>query len=178
MQIIAFTGKKGHGKSTACNKLKEIYGDRIIRLNFKDGLIDEMKSKLSPVLNDLSNYYDKSTEELFEEKPPVMRRLMQFIGTEVYREMDEDYWVSKWRVQASHYDETNRIIVVDDVRFKNEFEVIKKFGGDVYKVVALNKEISTDQHASETEMDSFDCEVIASNNAEELEELIVKKFYV
>jgi len=54
MIIISFTGKKGHGKSTACNKLVEMLGDRIVRVNFKDALIETMKEKVPGVLKDLT----------------------------------------------------------------------------------------------------------------------------
>ena len=49
MKIIALTGHKQNGKTTAVNYLEKYFtskGFNVRRINFKDSLIDEMKSKL------------------------------------------------------------------------------------------------------------------------------------
>jgi ABC-type dipeptide/oligopeptide/nickel transport system ATPase subunit len=149
MNIISFTGKKGHGKSTACNELVRMYRDRVVRINFKDALVSTMKEKMPGVLYDLENHYGMTVEQLFNEKPPVMRRVMQFVGTEIYRELDPNYWVNRWIESVVKYDETDKIIVTDDVRFNNEFSAVVDLGGTVIKLVATNKPVSNDQHQSE-----------------------------
>lgn len=176
MQVISFTGKKGHGKSTACEKLIEMYGDRVVRLNFKEALIATMKEKMTPVLEDLSSHYGMTVEQLFQEKPPAMRKLMQFTGTEIYREIDSNYWVNRWKESVSKYEATDKIIVTDDVRFNNEFYAVVQLGGTVTRVVASNKPKSHDTHPSETEMDSFVCKTIWSWSADELRDEIEKLF--
>lgn len=172
MRVISFTGKKGHGKSTACDKLIEMYGDRVVRINFKDALVATMKEKMSGVLEDLSSHYGMTIEQLFQEKPPVMRRVMQFVGTEIYRELDSNYWVNRWKDSVKEYEGTDKIIVTDDVRFNNEFDAVVELGGSVTRVVANNKPKSHDQHPSETEMDSFVCRTIYSWSADELRDEI------
>ncbi len=176
MIIISFTGKKGHGKSTACNKLVEMLGDRIVRINFKDALIETMKEKVPGILKDLETHYGMNLQQLFDEKPPVMRRLMQFVGTDIYREMSPTYWVDQWKESVLKYDGMDKIILTDDVRFNNEFYAVVELGGTVIKLVATNKPVSNDQHQSETEMDSFVCPVIKAESAEELEEVIYELF--
>ena len=176
MEVISFTGKKGHGKSTACNKLIEMYGDRVVRINFKDALIATMKEKMPGVLKDTEEHYNMTIEQLFQEKPPVMRRIMQFVGTEVYREFDSNYWVNRWKESVKQHEGTDKIIVTDDVRFNNEFDAVVELGGTVTRVVATNKPVSHDQHPSETEMDSFVCRTIWSWSAEELSEEVGKIF--
>lgn len=176
MIVIAFTGKKGHGKSTACNKLVEMFGDRIVRVNFKDALINTMTLKMGGVLTDLSGHYGMTVEQLFNEKPPVMRRLMQFAGTDIYRELNSNYWVDLWSESVSKYKDTDKIIVTDDVRFNNEFEAVVNLGGSVVKIVATNKPVANDNHPSEVEMDGFVCPEIEATSVEELREKVSNLF--
>lgn len=176
VQVISFTGKKGHGKSTACEKLVEMFGDRVVRLNFKDALIQTMKEKLPEVLKDLEMHYMLSVEQLFQEKPAIMRKLMQFVGTDIYREIDPNYWVNHWKKSVMAYEGTDKIIVCDDVRFKNEFDAVSELGGSVTRLVASNKPLSHDTHPSETEMDTFVCRTIWSWSADELRDEVEKLF--
>lgn len=177
MRIIAFTGKKGHGKSTATNKVREVLegqGLTVKRINFKDSLVAVIKSNCKGILEDLSKHYNMSIDDLFETKPQIMRRLMQFIGTDVYREMNNSFWVDSWASKLDPYKRSDVVIIVDDVRFQNEFDMVKSMGGEVTRIVATNKEIPVDEHVSEKEQDSFEVDtIITANSKEQLEELII-----
>jgi hypothetical protein len=179
MRIIAFTGKKGHGKSTSTNKAREVLegqGLTVKRINFKDSLVTVINSKCKGVLEDLSKHYNMSIDDLFENKPPIMRRLMQFIGTDVYREMNNGFWVDSWASKLDPYKRSDVVIIVDDVRFQNEFDMVKSMGGSVTRIVATNKEIPLDEHASEKEQDSFNVDrEFHANSKEELEQIIEAK---
>lgn len=178
MRIIGFTGKKGHGKSTASAKAQSYFeneGLHVVRINFKDSLVNVMKKGADGLLLDLANHYKMTLSELFNEKPPIMRRFMQFVGTEMYREMDDEHWINEWARKLEPYKMSDVVIIVDDVRFKNEFNTVVREGGVVYRIVATNKPVPTDQHQSETEMDSFDCINLVANSKEELEEVVVKQ---
>lgn len=147
MQIIAFTGKKGTGKSTACKYLEEKYG--FTRVNFKDSLIAELKQYYSLVLDELAIVYGMPVDELFIVKPPAVRKLMQSHG-QMRREENPDYWVSDWVVQTY----ANNLIVTDDVRFLNEAEKVRQRGGIIIRLERTDME-HTDTHISETEMDNI-----------------------
>lgn len=178
MRIIAFTGKKGHGKSTASKKVEDMLfadGQNVVRINFKDSLVKKMRECANGLLKDIAEHYSTTVDTLFDEKPPIMRKLMQFVGTDVYRSTDDNFWVSSWEKKIEPYRRSDVIIIVDDVRFKNEFDIIKNNGGEIYRIVATNKPIPTDVHQSETEMESFECITLIADSKESLEKLIEER---
>lgn len=151
--IIAFTGKKQSGKSTACAYIKDA-----VRANFKDALIAEIKDNFPRLLDEIStimeqHYWDGkrwTMDRLFSEKPPLMRALLQNYGTEVRRKDHPEYWVNKWKDAVG--ESTAVDIVCDDVRFLNEAEAVRSVGGIVVRIV--REDLPTnDTHSSETEMD-------------------------
>lgn len=157
MNIIAFTGKKESGKTTASNYvLKVLLNAKIV--SFKSSLIDEIKQNFPQLLAEIFNIYKNSieglkvVEDLFTIKPPLMRTLLQNYGTEVRRGDDADYWVHKW-VEKVGDSLKESLILVDDVRFKNESDTVKNLGGVLIRVVKLDAMISSDTHSSEHGMD-------------------------
>lgn len=131
--IIGLVGFKQVGKSTAASYLEEKYG--FVRHNFKDALIAEIKEKFPDLLNSIQDLhevllqYDLSKTELFTQKPPLIRALMQNYGTEVRRGDADGYWTTKWmQGSAKLFEQGTTNIVTDDVRFVNEAETIRDFG--------------------------------------------------
>lgn len=180
--IIAFTGKKQSGKTTACNALRERYDVR--QLNFKDALIKEIKQNFPDLLKVLA--WEESVkigttisvDDLFILKPPSIRTLMQNYGTEVRRADDPDYWVMQWKlalVELMREDET--IIVVDDVRFKNEAEAVRAYGGIIIRLNRTDME-STDGHVSETEQDEIPADYTIETGAGMQDELARKLYEI
>lgn len=87
------------------------------------------------------------------------RKLLQKLGTEVGREYDPEMW-AKW-VDIEIYKESNlgippTIVVIDDWRFKNEFDYFKKRGYNVITVRIDGVEDRRDSHISEHDLDNFD----------------------
>lgn len=158
--IIGLCGYKGSGKSVVAKYLEENHGFK--RVNFKDGLVAEMKERLPDVLNELCKVercvdtVDNSerqftVDELFEVKPSTMRALMQNYGTEVRRKDKDSYWVDKWLEKVK---EVGGNIVTDDVRFFNELTAVTDQEGVLIRV--KRDDITTGgTHASETEQESF-----------------------
>lgn len=110
--IIAISGKMGSGKSTLSDSIeKELEG--VYRLKFAK-VIYEMHDS---ILNILSKYY---------EAPKLDKRLLQLLGTEWGREMDNDIWVSCFKTEAARH----QMVLCDDLRFKNEFTGL----GDAIKI--------------------------------------------
>ena len=153
-QIIAFTGLKQTGKTTAADYLVSKYG--FVKHNFKDSLVEEIKERFPDLLEEMVKTYwphiedeENPIEDLFIHKPPLIRTLLQNYGTEVRRADKESYWTDQWEgklVFALNEDS----VVVDDCRFISESEVIRKHGGTIIRLT--RPDLTTpDNHSSETE---------------------------
>lgn len=152
--IIAFTGSKRVGKSTACKIIELLYPGRVVRHNFKDALLQEFKYYFKDVLDYHINAEHTNYETILEKKPGCIRQLLQNFGTDVRREEDEDYWVKLWEEDLDEVDFGGDIIVADDVRFINEAEAVKRRGGYIIRLEG-NTAVTGDTHISETEMESI-----------------------
>jgi len=154
--IIALTGKKRCGKTTATNYLKERYG--AVSINFKDALIEELRNGFPDLLAEISLISGLSTGELFERKPPLIRKLLQNFGTDVRRAEDPERWARIWKERAL---QESTLVVTDDVRFRNEAQAVKDLRGIIIRLIRPDLE-STDHHLSETEMDSIEADYTIS----------------
>ena len=169
-KVIAFTGKKENGKTTASNYLMQRFLSesetpiKVERINMKDSIVEEMKEYLTGTLDFLGCIYEMDTDTLFKEKPGGMRKLMQDFGL-MRRKENPNYWIDRWteKVKASNSD----VIIVDDCRFLNEQKAINEAGGKLYKVIREGIE-NTDNHATEREIDLIECEEIRAKNTDEL----------
>jgi len=82
-----------------------------------------------------------------------VRRLLQTLGTEWGREMiSPDIWVAAaWREVA-----VPDRVVIDDMRFKNEFEMVKKMGGLCVQVERKDRSATVSpNHASDGALEGF-----------------------
>jgi len=80
---------------------------------------------------------DATYEEVFDTKPPRVRRLLQIMGTEQGRDVwGEDIWVNTMFAWMTLYHKDWGIdkFVIPDVRYPNELRAIQKLGGRVYRV--------------------------------------------
>lgn len=146
----------GSGKSTASKYILETDA-RYKHINFKDGLVAEMKECLPDVLRELVDiYYDpvhglSEVDDLFDKKPKAMRALMRNYGTEVRRRDSENYWVDRWLKTVREHTH----VVTDDVRFLNEAATVRSAGGTVIRIIRTDIS-DTGVHASEKEMEQID----------------------
>jgi len=152
--IIGLVGFKQVGKSTAAKYLEDKYG--FTRHNFKDAMVQEIKDNFPDLLKELEYYYNLTIDELFIQKPPLMRALMQNYGTDVRRKDNRNYWTQQW-VKNLDIGKT----VVDDVRFLNEAEAVKLGGGIIIRLTRSDIETGG-THASETEQ----LEIVADHTIE------------
>lgn len=102
-----------------------------------------------------------------------VRDIMQRLGTDWGREMiHKDVWIKMWESKQRLFP----FVVVDDMRFPNDYEMVKKRGGlmimiDRDKARSQNRE----KHESEGALDGFDFDHVIYNNGSlsELEEKIL-----
>lgn len=155
IKIIAFYGKKQSGKDTAAAILREYIKppDRAVTIGFADALKDELCSAF------------RITRQYLEEHKQHFRLIMQGYGTDYKRNLiDTDYWVRKWleKVHELQVSGHTTYIIVNDLRFLNEYKAIKFLFGMVIQV--YRKDFSDDCHVSEVEQEGFKPDLILDNS--------------
>ena len=140
--LVGISGRSGAGKSTAADVL---VGSGWVRVKFADPL----KRMLRAIGLD-----DRHIEGDLKEKPcdllagQTPRHAMQTLGTEWGRQcIAPDLWTSLCRREILLCLSQGKSVVVDDVRFENEAEVIRALGGSVLRLNHGNN--GADGHASE-----------------------------
>ena len=168
--IIAICGKKGSGKDTIGNYLCEKFN--FIKLNFADPLKEACR-----------NIFDLTDEQLYGDKKETIdeywnttpREIMQFVGTDLLRfhmkdkfpEIKNNIWVMLMEKKIINIlrKNPNQHIVIADLRFINEYNLINKFGGIVFKVTKNNLyDIVGLTHQSEIEMNEIKYKYLIENN--------------
>jgi hypothetical protein len=184
VKLIGLAGPKGVGKSTLIDFINdETTNDDtaffVERLSFatplkmachilfggeKDGWFGNDLHKSMPCEN---------WGELLGEDYSTYRKILQTVGTEIFRNnVHKDFWRMVWsrsydRIVAAHKDAAKElllattdvkayklIIIVDDVRFDNEAELINKTGGDVIRLSRVGYS-TNDKHTSELGVSDF-----------------------
>lgn len=163
--IIALTGYAQSGKSTAVRMIREMR-PWFKQSNFKDGLIAEMKHYFPKVLTKLSEEHSMTMKELFDKKPGIMRELMQNFGTELRRSENANYWTDKWEESIKGIKD----VLVDDCRFLNEAEVVRRNGGVIVRMVRTDM-TNNSTHQSETEMDLIVPDYTITTNGSEFRKI-------
>lgn len=145
--IIGFTGRKRSGKSTAARHLVEHYG--FVELSFAQALKD-MALSINPIIDFvyvgtfkgkpqfrpiyLADAVNRYGWERVKDRAPEARRFLQRLGTEGVRDhIGVDTWVDKVDRQIRAI-AGRRSIVIADVRFENEAELVRIYGGIVVEV--------------------------------------------
>jgi len=150
--LIGITGKLYSGKTTTANFIKDLYPNTIL-LAFGDCL-KEM----------IYNAGICSKEELWDKKTKFSRMMLQKIGTEIIRkQVSDNFWVNKMTEKISKIDR-KKLIVIHDVRFQNEVDMIHFFHGKIIRIIrpSLKQNKEENKHISETEQDTIvaDYEII------------------
>lgn len=154
--LVGFIGKIGSGKTTAADFLVENY--KFTKHNFKDALDEELRDLYPEMLAHfhMSMGIPGATDILSHKPTPtVIRELKQKHGTDVRRGTDPDYWVKKWVHKYQNMFSDN--VCVDDVRFYNEVDVVKRFGGLLIRLVRSD-ETAGGGHESETALDDYEAD--------------------
>jgi len=163
-KLIGLMGSAGSGKSTFAYSLRNYY--------IEDYFAKPLKQICSIVINGNPEIAKEFTDQKLKETKLknynfTPRKLMQFIGTEMFREkiveldpeMGTDLWVKLMDLRTSDRIPT----IVSDVRFKNEAELIKKRGG-IIVLIRRNKSGIGSDHASELEHREIEPDFIIENN--------------
>ena len=159
--LIAFTGLKQSGKTTAAQYLET---KDFLKLSFAEPIKDITWFLLqgfglsAPYVNQLLTEHKEVT---IPELGVSARYLMQTLGTEWGRKLvHPDLWVMSMskRLEA----ESGDLFVFDDIRFANEAKMIRERGGLIIHVVREGS--IADGHASESGITDEPGDCFISNN--------------
>lgn len=147
--IIGISGPARSGKDTLCNQFLEIFQEMGIKAK-RSALADQLKLESKDfVFNTLGiDVFTENTEE-----KNIIRPFLVTWGTHVRRKLDPDIWIKK--IQESV--EENSILIVPDIRFKNEFDWVKTNNGYMFFIDRINEngELVPDANQDEAENNTF-----------------------
>src|SRR5574344_294462 len=135
--IIGLCGLKGSGKNTVGSILEEDFG------YLSDSFAKPLKDTVSTVFGwdrelidgtcVASRNWRESKDEYWSEilgKDVTPRFILQHLGTEIFRNcFHENIWVSSMEKRIQDNLKNNKKMVITDLRFENEFDLIKKYNG-------------------------------------------------
>lgn len=166
--VVAICGKRRCGKDTIANYLQNNYNFEHIKISSK------LKNVIKILFNFNDNQMESDEKELIDEKWNVSpRQVMQFIGTDIMQyeiqkllpNVNRSFWIKSL---IEEYKNTNKNLVISDLRFLHEYEELKKVSNKIY-IIKVERKCShdlssTDTHSSETEMINIPCDFIINNS--------------
>jgi len=165
LKLIGLVGKIKTGKTTIASVLSHEFEYDILSFGEK---LKEISSKLWDI--PIENFYDQNLKTVIDPrwgKSP--RWFLQHFGTEVVRRLHPMTWIYhverevQKRVETPGYGGLK--ICVEDVRFLNEAQFIKRYGGSLWRV---KRDIDISEyyfnHASESEQDLIEADTTIIND--------------
>lgn len=156
MKLIGlYSSAPQSGKTTVSAELERL---GYVRVPFADTL----KQMVIVLLIDLGYAKEEAEFYVYHHKQFVLpslgvsvRHLLQTLGTEWGRQcVRDDVWLRVWTAKVQHLTH----VVVDDVRFPNEAELIRRLGGEVWhlrRAEAERAQALRVGHASEGSLDAW-----------------------
>jgi hypothetical protein len=144
--IIGLVGKKQVGKDTVAQYLVHYY-------DFIQHAFAAPLKKACQVLFLLESE-QLHVNRLKEQEDPRWgkspRQMMQLVGTDLFRQhVDQDFWVKHMEYWLDKHMTTDTNIVISDVRFQNEADLIRQKGGVLWMI--KRDTFEQDVHESETQ---------------------------
>ena len=163
IKAIVISGHAGNGKDTVAKMLEETLkadGYKVLVTHYAD----------------LLKYICKSYFDWNGEKDETGRTLLQFVGTDMIRNIDQNYWVDFVVDMMYFFQDCWDYVIIPDTRFPNEVERLKERGVDTVHlrvertnfISPLTKEQQA--HPSETALDNTEPDYLIENSGG-LEEL-------
>lgn len=158
MKVILISGKAMSGKDTVSKIIEKqlrYQGQRVLIAHYAD----------------LVKHICKSMFGWNGEKDEKGRTLLQYVGTDVVRSVDENYWVKYMTDMLAFFGDNWDYVLIPDCRFKNEISYLKECNID-FVHVRVNRgdyqnELSEEQrnHQSEIDLDDIKPDFYVENNS-------------
>lgn len=176
--IIGISGKSGAGKDTSAIFIKQIIESKsnkeVIKLSFA-----------KPLKKFISNYFGYTYDEIevlknsneylkdisFKGEPVTMRQLLQLTAEEFKNLYGKDFWLNRLKPLID-FNNTNKIYIITDVRFENEYDFLKDNGGIMLYVI--RDEINDYKHISEKPLHKAYDSIIFNRSIYELNKQLEK----
>lgn len=176
IQNIALLGKAGSGKTELAKSIEDTH----VKLSFATPVKELSMVLYNTTAEFIGNPSRVSINHFTSGNKSYFRTLMQVVGTEIGREyFGADVWVDAMRPAIEYHKEQGNPIVVDDVRFDNEYIMLEELGFKMIMIHRPNLEQNdkTSKHISEESLDELrKLGLTIIENDSTLEEL-VNKFY-
>jgi hypothetical protein len=183
-RLIALTGPAGAGKDSVADALHHLGGFQ--RVAFASALYAEVCAAFAVPLKylqtretkelpmaalALEQCYDRRFVQAVVERTPAIglhparspRWVLQHWGTEYRRAQDPEYWTR--RLTETIDQSTAKSIVITDVRFENEAQLVQRLGGTLWRVERPGHGVTTD-HASDVTGAEWPCSAVIVNDGD------------
>ena len=173
MNLIGLVAKKRSGKDTCADYLCKYHGYT------KYAFAGPLKKACAEIFMLSEEQVEGVDKETMDERWGVSARtIFQKVGTEMFRQrladvmpemesIKNNFWIYRFQMWYSNFKKTNPNgkVVVSDVRFPNEAEIVRTLGGTVVKVYR-DTGMETDEHLSEKNIDLISGDIDIENNAD------------
>jgi hypothetical protein len=167
-KLIALTGYKGSGKDSCADAITGQMGP------YKEYSFAKPVKQICEIAFGLTweemEGNRKLKEQILDRYPEESpRRLMQQVGTDLFRTLWPDVWIECFNRHI--FSQKDARICVTDMRFPNELQAVRAHGGLTIRVVRTDQPESIDPHPSERYINQLDVdhEILAATG--ELESL-------
>lgn len=157
MKVICISGHAQSGKDFSADMIRLGlwgYGKRVLITHYAD--------LLKFVCEKFLNWDGKKNDE--------GRRLLQYVGTDIIRAENPDYWVNFIIDMLKFFPTQWDYVIIPDCRFPNEIEKMRKAGFDVTHIrierEGFDNGLSDEQknHSSETALDGMSADIVVRND--------------
>lgn len=156
MRVICISGKAGAGKDTVGQVIK-------------DKLTEQGMEVLVTHNADLLKFICRSLFDWDGQKDEAGRHLLQYVGTDIIRKQNPDYWVNFLIDMFSFFGSQWDYAIIPDCRFPNEIDRLKEAG---YRVIHIHVEREMESgltdaqqgHISEHALDMVAPDYVIYNN--------------
>lgn len=170
MKLIGLIGRARSGKDTVAGYLCRRH--RFTQVAFAD----PMKEMLEVAFGNV-NFREGDREAPLPWLGKSPRQLMQTLGTEWGRnQVHPDLWTLLTEQKVSAYTLANQSLVISDVRFHNEADMLLKHGGELWQIQRDGAAVA--EHISEqAQWDSYPTQTIENNGSLDALYLKVEQAY-
>ena len=164
VRIIGLGHKKGSGKDATADILEQVAmskGQKVIRLAFADTLKAVVGILFGLSSEQLTTQEGKATVDPFWGVTP--RQMLQWVGTDCCRNvLHPKIWITILlrNLQQSIELDQDTLVLITDVRFPDEADAIRDWGGTLWRidrpcVLEAEAQAETPPHVSETALDDY-----------------------